>query len=114
MQNLEKIVSQKDRNGRITSSGWNNLNQNTSSNNITSKTNNTLTNSPITTKYQANSMKNVSGVNISGTQKRQTYSNSQQQIENVIVWRQFCIYYHYYTVQLFTNIYIIKNMLSNI
>lgn len=60
-------MSQKDRNGRITSSGWTNQNPNTSSNNITNKTSNILTNSPITTKYQANSMKNVSGVNISGT-----------------------------------------------
>jgi len=50
-------------------------------------------------------MKNVPGMglssnpNISGTQERRSvYTNSQSQIENVALWRQFCIYYHYYTV----------------
>lgn len=73
------------------------------------------------TKFQSNSMKNVSGMglssnpNISGTQERRSvYTNSQSQIENVTLWRQFCIYYHYYTVELYTNLPVIRYQLGSI
>lgn len=65
-------------------------------------------------------MKNVTGMgltspNISGTQERRSiYTNSQSQIENVIMWRQFCVYYHYYTVELYTNLPVIRYQLGSI
>jgi len=73
---------------------------------ITNVSTNKIGNSPGSgTKFQSNSMKNVPGMglssnpNVSGTQERRSiYTNSQSQIENVVLWRQFCIYYHYYTV----------------
>ena len=98
-----------------------NQNQNQSITNVSTKN---LGNSPIsnTSKYQTNtsSMKTVSGVglsnpNISGTQERRSvYSNSQTQVDNVIMWRQFCIYYHYYTVELYTNLPVIRYQLGSI
>lgn len=65
-------MPQKDRSSRMISTGWNQSNQNLSNNNISTNTiNNTkntaLTNSPITTKYQGSSLKNVNGVNISSS-----------------------------------------------
>ncbi len=125
MEQMDKIFrgSSKQR-ARLISTGstWNpnnqSLTQNQSINNVSTKN---LGNSPVTsTKFQTNSMKNVSGMglsnpNVSGTQQRRSvYQSSQSQIQNVVLWRQFCIYYHYYTVELYTNLPVIRYQLGSI
>lgn len=102
------------------------INQNQSITNINISSNK-LGNSPGSGgKFQSSSLKTVpssftsttttnTNPNISiSQQRRSVYTNSQSQIENVILWRQFCIYYHYYTVELYTNVSVIRHQLGSV
>lgn len=65
------------------------------------------------TGFNSNSSSNNPNISVS-QQRRSVYSNSQSQIQNVMLWRQFCIYYHYYTVELYTNLNVIRQQLGSV
>lgn len=110
MPEIARTNSNKERNNRLISNGNNwSQQQLTPSNNAVSN-NNSFSNRQIVASTSTNQV-----VKQEVTSERKIMVNSpSSQMDHVILMRQFCIFYHYYLVELFVQLNYVKMSLGHL